>query len=58
MRTTSVAAMLIFFGSVIPKVLHHSYVQSSFSTITRHLKSLTTAFEIHLEDTIEDFTDN
>ena len=26
-----------FFESVIPQVLDHSYVQSSFSTITRHL---------------------
>ena len=27
----------IFFESVIAQVLDHSYVQSSFSTITRHL---------------------
>ena len=26
-----------FFNSVISKVIDHSYVQSSFSTITRHL---------------------
>ena len=26
----------IFFESTIPKVLDHSYVQSSFATITRH----------------------
>ena len=37
LRTTSVTAMVIFFESVILKVLDHSYVQSSFSTITRHL---------------------
>ena len=44
MRTTSVAVTVIFFGSVISKVIDHGYVQSSFSKITRHL-------------TIEDFTD-
>ena len=37
LRTTSVTAMVIFFESVILKVLDHSYVQSSFSTITRRL---------------------
>ena len=37
MRTTSVTVMAFFFESVIPKVLDHSYVQSSFSTITIHL---------------------
>ena len=37
MKATSVAVMVIFFESVIPKVLDYSYVQSSFSTITRHL---------------------
>ena len=37
LRTTSVTAMVIVFESVILKVLDHSYVQSSFSTITRRL---------------------
>ena len=37
LRTTSVTATVIFFESVILKVLDHSYVQSSFSTITRRL---------------------
>ena len=37
MRTTSVAVTVIFFGSVISKVIDHGYVQSSFSKITRHL---------------------
>ena len=41
-----------FFESVIPKIIYHNYVQSSFSTIAMHL---TTGFERHL--TIEDFTD-
>ena len=52
MRTTSVAVMVIFFGSVIPKLLDHSYVQ----ILSQQLRgTLTTAFEIHL--TIEDFMD-
>ena len=37
MRTNSVAVIVIFCESVIPKVLDNSYVQGSFSTITRHL---------------------
>ena len=37
MKTTSVAAMVFFFESVIPKVLNHSYIQSSLSTTTRQL---------------------
>ena len=38
MQTTSVAVMVIvFFESVILKVLDHSYVQNSFSAIARHL---------------------
>ena len=52
MRTTSVAAMVIFFGSVVPKLLDHSYDQ----ILSQQLRgALTTAFEMHL--TIEDFTD-
>ena len=50
MRTTSVAVMVIFFGSVFPKLLDHSYVQ----ILSQQLRgTLTAAFEIHL--TIEDF---
>ena len=49
MRTPSVAVKF-FLENAITKVLDHSYVQSSFSTINRHL-----VFERHL--TIEDFTD-
>ena len=37
MKMTSVALMVFFFESVIPKVLDHSYLQSSLLTITRHL---------------------
>ena len=36
-RTTSAAAMLIFFQNVIPKVLDLSYVQSSFPRTTTHI---------------------
>ena len=63
MKTTSVVVMF-FSESIIPKVLDHSYVQSSLSTFTsnlttafeRHLTSnLTTAFERHL--TTEYFMD-
>ena len=43
---------MFFFESIIPKVLDHSDVQSSLSTITKHL---TAAFERHL--TTEDFMD-
>ena len=35
MKTTSVAAF--FFESIIPKILDDNYLQSSLSTITRHL---------------------
>ena len=36
MGTTSATVTVFFFEGVIPKVLDHSYVQSSFSIITRH----------------------
>ena len=32
-----VAVMVIFFKSVIPELLDHSYTQSSFPSIMRHL---------------------
>ena len=51
MKTTSVVVMF-FSESIIPKVLDHSYVQSSLSTFT---SNLTTAFERHL--TTEYFMD-
>ena len=50
MRTTSIAVMVIFVESVIPKVLDHSYVQISPQQLRG---TLTTGFERHL--TIEDF---
>ena len=38
MKMTSVAVMVDFyFESVIPKVLDHSYVQRSLSTVTKYL---------------------
>ena len=36
MGMTSVAFMVIFFESVILKVLDHNFVPSPISTITRH----------------------
>ena len=35
-RTTSVTVVVIFLKVSFRKLLHHSYVSSSFSTITRH----------------------
>ena len=37
MKTTSVAVMFFCPESIIPKILDHSYVQSSLSIITRQL---------------------
>ena len=53
MRTTSVVVMVTFFEGAIRKVLDHSYVQSSFSIITRHLDHGITAQK--LKFSIKDF---
>ena len=52
MRTTSVAVMVVFFKSAIPKVLDWSYVKVFFSELRG---TLTTVFERQV--TIKDFTD-
>ena len=52
MRTTSVAVMVVFFRSAIPKVLDRSYVKVFFQELRG---TLTTVFERQV--TIEDFTD-
>ena len=44
MIATSVAVMVVFFKSVIPKVLNHSYYEALDMEIKRHF-------------TIDDFTD-
>ena len=52
MKSTSVTVIVIFFESIIPKILDHIYVQ----TLSQQLLGiLTTAFERHL--TIEDYMD-
>ena len=52
MRTTSVAVMVVFFKSAIPKVLDRSYVKVFFQELRG---TLTTVFERQV--TIKDFTD-
>ena len=48
MKAISVTVMVIISKVLFCKLFDHSYIQSSFSTITRHI-------DRHL--TVEDFTD-
>ena len=56
MRTASVIVIVIFSEVPFWNLPDHSYVQSSFSAITKHIDILVTlAFERHF--TVEDFTE-
>ena len=49
-KTTSVAVMVFFLESIIPKELDHNVVQGSLSTLTKHLDN-------GIDLTTEDFMD-